>query len=134
RREPHGSGRDWARVLDATQVAILAIAGYLFFFALPPETKTTEKFIDQLLTYVFTSRNVFIGALFLLRSALAANRNGRRLYGWLAVFWIFYSGMTGLTNFARLHHGAISGEWWDLGWTTPFLLGVLVAGTWEETP
>jgi PAS domain S-box-containing protein len=134
RKEPHGSGRDWARVLDAAQVGILAIAGYLFFFVLPAETKTSKEFTDRLLTFVFTSRNVFIGALFLVRSALAANRNGRRLYGWLALFWIFYSSMTGLTNYARLHFGAITGQWWDLGWTTPFLLAVLIAGNWEEMP
>ena len=135
RTEPHGSGRDWARVLDAAQVAILAVAGYLFFFVLGTETKTTQEFTDRLLTFVFTSRNVFIGALFLLRSAFAANRNGRRLYGWLALFWIFYTTMTGFfTNYARLHFGAITGQWWDLGWTTPFLLAVVIAGNWEETP
>ena len=135
RSEPHGGGRDWARVLDAAQVGILAIAGYLFFFALPAETKTSQEFTDQLLGFIFTSRNVFIGALFLLRSALAPNRNGRRLYGWLALFWIFYTSMTGFfTNYARLHFGAISGQWWDLGWTTPFLLAVVIAGNWEELP
>jgi two-component system cell cycle sensor histidine kinase/response regulator CckA len=133
REEPHGDGYDWARVLDAAQVAILAIAGYLFFFALPAETKTSQDFTDRLLTYIFTSRNVFIGILFLLRSALAANRNGRRLYGLLAVFWIYYSAATGVTNYARLHDGVISGQWWDLTWTTPFLLGVLIAGTWQES-
>src|SRR3954464_7092796 len=134
REEPHGGGYDWARVLDAAQVAILAIAGYLFFFALPVETKTSQDFTDRLLTYIFTSRNVFIGILFLLRSGFAANRNGRRLYGWLAAFWIFYSSMTGLTNYARLHFGAQTGEWWDLGWTTPFLFGTLIAANWEELP
>ncbi len=135
RKELHGSGRDWARVLDAAQVAILAVAGYLFFFVLPAETKTSQEFTDRLLTFVFTSRNVFIGALFLLRSALAPNRNGGRLYGWLALFWIFYTSMTGFfTNYARLHFGAITGQWWDLGWTTPFLLAVVIAGNWEEVP
>ena len=134
RKEFQGSGHDWARVLDAAQVGILAVSGYLFFFALPPETKVSQEFTDRLLTYVFTSRNVFIGALFVLRSGFAANRNGRRLYGWLAAFWIFYSSMTGLTNYARLHFGAQTGEWWDLGWTTPFLLGALIAANWEELP
>jgi two-component system, cell cycle sensor histidine kinase and response regulator CckA len=134
RKEFQGSGRDWARSLDAVQVGILAISGYLFFFALPPETKLSQEFTDRLLTYVFTSRNVFIGALFLLRGAFASNRNGRRLYGWLALFWIFYSSMTGFTNYGRLHFGAQTGQWWDLGWTTPFLLGAIIAGNWEELP
>src|SRR5882724_1147979 len=132
RKEPHGSGRDWARVLDATQVGILAIAGYLFFFLLPAETKTTQEFTDRLLTHVFTSRNVFIGALFLLRSALSENRNARRLFGWLALFWILYSCITGFTNYSRLHVHAITGQWYDLGWTMPFLLGILIASNWEE--
>jgi two-component system cell cycle sensor histidine kinase/response regulator CckA len=134
RKEFQGSGRDWARMLDAAQVGILAISGYLFFFALPPEAKVSQEFTDRLLTYVFTSRNIFIGVLFLLRSAFAANRNGRRLYGWLALFWIFYSSMTGITNYARLHFGAQTGSWWDLGWTTPFLFGAVIAGNWEEFP
>ena len=134
RNEPHGRGRDWARALDAAQVAILSIAGYLFFFALPVETKSSKEFTDELLSFVFTSRNIFIGALFVVRSALAGNRNGRRLYGWLALFWIFYTNLTGLTNYARLHFSAITGEWWDLGWTTPFLFAVLIAGVWEELP
>src|SRR5438270_1404509 len=134
RKEPHGSGRDWARALDAAQVAILAIAGYLFFFVLPAETKTSQELADRLLTFVFTSRNIFIGALFLLRSALAGNRNGRRLYGWLALFWIFYTNLTGFTNYARLHFSATTGQWYDLGWSTPFLLATLIAGVWEELP
>jgi PAS domain S-box-containing protein len=134
RKEFQGSGHDWARILDAAQVGILAISGYLFFFALPPETKVSQEFTDRLLTYVFTSRNIFIGALFVLRSGFAANGNGRRLYGWLAAFWIFYSTMTGVTNYARLHFGVQTGEWWDLGWTTPFLFGALIAANWEELP
>src|SRR5438045_1517774 len=56
RNEPHGTGRDWARALDAAQVAILSIAAYLFFFALPVETKSSKEFTDELLSFVFTSR------------------------------------------------------------------------------
>ena len=132
RKEFQGSGRDWARVLDAAQVGILAIASYLFFFVLPEAVKTTPEFIDRLLTSIFTSRNVFIGALFLIRSALAANRNGRRLYGWLGLFWIIYSAATGVTNYARLHFAVVTGQWWDLTWTTPFLFAIVMAGNWEE--
>ncbi|MFL6300843.1 MAG: response regulator [Terriglobales bacterium] len=134
RKEIPGTQRDWARALDAAQVGILAISGYLFFFALTPETKNSPDFTDRLLTYVFTSRNIFIGCLFVLRSGFAANRNGRRLYGWLALFWIFYSSMTGITNYARLHFGAETGTWWDVGWTMPFLFGSVIAANWEELP
>jgi PAS domain S-box-containing protein len=87
-----------------------------------------------LLSFVFTSRNIFIGALFVLRSALAGNRNGRKLFGWLALFWIFYTNLTGLTNYARLHFSAITGQWYDLGWSMPFLLALMIAGVWEESP
>jgi PAS domain S-box-containing protein len=123
----------WESYLDFLQILIVSAVFYLLFLHVPWWHLTETEWVSRRAATV-NLRNILLCAGFALRILSAPSQRYRQLYlrlgGPMALYSLgFWLGKRGLTFWTvRL------GSWFDLGWTIPFLLIVLLAESWEEQP
>jgi len=132
---PSGSQKDtrWESYLDFLQILIVTAAFYLLFLHVPWWHLTEPEWVVRRATSV-NLRNLLLCSGYALRFLTTRSRQHRQLYARLSVPMVLYSlgfwlGKRGLYFWTlRL------GSWFDLGWTLPFLLIVVLAEGWNEQP
>ena len=126
-------GDRWEFALDFLQILIVSAAFYLLFLYSSWSQLTDQEWVIRRATTV-NVRNLVLAAGFLVRILASRSRSERELYarvgGPVALYSLgFWIGKRGISLWSvRL------GTWFDLGWTLPFLLILLVAETWEDRP
>ena len=123
----------WESYLDFLQILIITATFYLLFLHVPWWQLTDTEWVSRRAATV-NLRNLLLCAGFVLRFLATRSRQHRRLYALVGGPMLLYSlgfwlGKRGISFWTvRL------GSWFDLGWTLPFLLIVLLAERWQAEP
>jgi PAS domain S-box-containing protein len=126
-------GRRWEAYLDFLQILIVSGTIYLLFLYVPWWRLSEQEWVSRRATTA-NLRNLLLCAGFALRALTTRSKRQRELYIRVGVPMALYSlgfwlGKRGISFWAvRL------GSWFDLGWTLPFLLTVILAVSWQEEP
>jgi len=124
----------WPRILDLTQVVILAVAVYLFTYGSPAAWQS-HSLLAKLSWTPETLRDFALFLAFALSALWTRQRAARSLFGRLSVFFFFY--LCGEVPYLYLQatQNLNTGTLWDLGWSFPFVaiaaLAVTAKGFWE---
>jgi len=124
-------GRRWESYLDFVQILIVTGTIYLLFLYSPWWQLTDQEWVSRRATTV-NLRNLLISAGFLLRALTGRSKEQRELFGRVGLPITLYSIGFWLGKRGVSFWSARQGSWFDLGWTVPFLLMVVLAETWEE--
>src|SRR5579859_3147075 len=132
---PATNGRDraWESYLDFLQILIVTGTIYLLFLYAPWWHLRDQEWVTRRATTV-NLRNLMLATGFGLRILTSRSRRQRELYMRVGVPILLYSlgfwlGKRGVSLWSvRL------GSWFDVGWTLPFLLMVVLAETWQDEP
>jgi two-component system cell cycle sensor histidine kinase/response regulator CckA len=121
----------WESYLDFLQILIVTGTIYLLFLYAPWWRLSEQEWVSRRATTA-NLRNLLLSAGFALRALTTRSRHQRELYIRVGVPMTLYSlgfwvGKHGISNWS-----AHLGSWFDLGWTLPFLLMVLLAVGWQE--
>ena len=126
---------DGTLLLDIAQVLIIAFVLDLFLFepdlgaALPIATN-----LDVLRWKARLIRNLVILGAIVLRGRLSTTAQAREIYWRVALVLAAYTFADGLYLYGEFTWNFDSGQPWDLLWSIPRLLALLVAGTWRQVP
>jgi two-component system cell cycle sensor histidine kinase/response regulator CckA len=89
--EDGGTGIDWLRTLDVTQLAIVTFSAYLVFFYIPANAGLSDAWRTRYFAILFLARNGFLTLGFLYRGWRSQFADLRRLQFQLAGFLAAYS-------------------------------------------
>jgi two-component system, cell cycle sensor histidine kinase and response regulator CckA len=132
-QEKPDSNVDLAELLDFLQIGILFFLVYFGGYYLPALSLSTQDALTREF-YVMTLEAVAICFLAVLQWKRSATREARRLFGELALYFLFYGGLATLVTWVQLKHETPTGTWYDLGWSVPLLFGAFWAATWQPSP
>jgi PAS domain S-box-containing protein len=132
---PSASGRDhsWESYLDFLQILIVTGTIYLLFLYAPWWQLRDQEWVSRRATTV-NLRNLLLTGGFALRVVTSRSWRQRELYTRVGVPILLYSlgfwiGKRGVALWSvRL------GSWFDVGWTLPFFLTVILAESWQDEP
>jgi two-component system, cell cycle sensor histidine kinase and response regulator CckA len=123
----------WESFLDFLQILIITATFYLLFLHVPWWRLSETEWVSRRAATV-NLRNVLLSAGFVFRILTTRSKQRRELYARVGSPMVLYSigfwlGKRGISIWSN-HLGS----WFDLGWTLPFLLIVLLAEGWKEQP
>jgi PAS domain S-box-containing protein len=123
----------WESYLDFLQILIITATFYLLFLHVPWWSLSEAEWVSRRAATV-NLRNFLLTAGFVVRILTTRSRQQRTLYirvgAPMALYSLgFWLGKRGI-SFWSTHLGS----WFDLGWTLPFLLIVILAEGWKEEP
>ena len=120
----------WETALDFLQILIITSTLYLMFLHVPWSQLSPADWVSRRAATV-NFRNLLLSSGFILRILTARSKQQRDLYLRLGAplvlyslgFWMAKRGISLWSNHL--------GSWFDLGWTLPFLLIVILAFGWK---
>ena len=123
----------WESYLDFLQILIITATFYLLFLHVPWWRLSEAEWVSRRAATV-NLRNFLLTAGFVVRILASRSKQQRALYARVGFPMALYSvgfwvGKRGI-SFWSTHLGS----WFDLGWTIPFLLIVVLAEGWREDP
>ena len=126
-----GQDTQWEFYLDFVQVLIVSATFYLLFLHVPWWRLSEAEWVSRRAATV-NFRNFLLSGGFLLRYLTTRSKSRRELYFRLGLplllyalgFWVAKRGISLWSNNL--------GSWFDLGWTLPFLLLVVLAEGWKQ--
>jgi PAS domain S-box-containing protein len=119
-------------VLDSVQIAIVFLSVFFGLFYVQVLQGAEGQFSELLVTWIFVGINLTLTVLALIQMASARTKRIRSLYGGLALFLFVYTLGSGLAESPWANKLVLTGSWYDIGWTIPFLFAALWAGRWQE--
>ncbi len=119
-------------VLDSVQVAIVFLSLFFGFFYVQVLEGAEGRFHELIVTWIFVGINVTLTLLAAVQMLGAKTKRIRSLYGGLALFLFIYTLGSGLAESSWANQLVLTGSWYDLGWTIPFLFAAMWAGRWQE--
>ena len=125
--------RQWPRIFDLTQVIIVTLAVYSFFFEMP--SAWGERWAS-LVRYAWapdTARDLVLCVGFASAAYWSKPKLARALYGRMAIFFFFYLSFELPYLYQQATARLQSGTPWDLGWSFPFLLIAVLAASSSGT-
>ena len=130
---PSTSARDqtWESYLDFLQILIVTGTIYLLFLYAPWWQLRDQEWVARRATTV-NLRNLLLTGGFALRVVTSRSWRQRELYTRVGVPILLYSlgfwlGKRGVTLWS-----VRMGSWFDVGWTLPFFLMVILAESWQD--
>lgn len=132
-RENGFEWKQWPRILDLTQVVILAAAVYLFTYG-SPDAWQGQSALAKLSWTPESVRDFALFVAFGVSALWTRQRVARSLFGRMAVFFFFY--LCGEVPYLYLQatRNLNTGTPWDLGWSFPFLVMVVLASVTTSFP
>ncbi len=126
-----GQDTRWEFSLDFVQILVVSATFYLLFLHVPWWNLSAAEWVSRRAATV-NLRNFLLSAGFILRFLTTRSKSRRELYLRLGLplvlysvgFWVAKRGISLWSNHL--------GSWFDLGWTLPFLLIVVLAEGWED--
>jgi PAS domain S-box-containing protein len=124
---------DVAEMLDFLQIGILFFLVYFGAYYLPAiNLGYREALAREFQVMTVGTAGIFLLAL--LQWRRSATREVRRLFGGLASYILVYGILATIVSRLQVENEMPTGTWFDLGWTTPLLLGAFWAATWRPAP
>src|SRR5260370_3694713 len=119
-------------VLDSVQIAIVFLSLFFGFCCVQVLEGAEGCFHELIVTGIFVGINVTLTLLDAVHLIRAKTKRIRSLYGGLALFLFIYTLGSGLAESPWANQLVLTGSWYDLGWTVPFLFAAMWAGRWQE--
>src|SRR6266478_8615312 len=119
-------------VLDSVQIAIVFLSLFFGIFYLQVWERAEAQFHELIVTWIFVGINVTLTLLATVQMFGAKTKRIRSLYRGLALFLFIYTLGSGLAESSWANQLVLTGSWYDLGWTIPFLFAAMWAGRWQE--
>ena len=124
----------WETALNFLQILVISATLYLMFLHVPWWQLSEAEWVSRRSTTV-NFRNFLLSAGFILRIPASRSKQQRELYLRLGAPLALYSFGFWMAKRGISQWSSHLGSWFDLGWTLPFLLIVVLAEGWkEETP
>lgn len=125
-------GVDWELVLDFSQIGIVALTAYLYFFYAPSrwEVEGPQMVIKVLRLQILRDALLFGG--FLLRGLTFRPGALRAFFLRMAVFFLATSASQ-TVYLSKPIAGLARARWTDLTWCIPYFLAAMFAATWKHT-
>jgi PAS domain S-box-containing protein len=119
-------------LLDSLQIAIIFFSVFFGLYYVQLLQGSHPLANELVLTWIFVAINLILTAIAALQAAIARDRRIRSLYGGLALFLLAYTIGSGIAESPQANAQSLTGTWYDLGWSFPFLLGAIWAARWKE--
>jgi PAS domain S-box-containing protein len=123
-------GINWLQVLDFTQIGVVALTAYLYFFYVPSrwEVEGPQMVLKVLRLQMF--RDLVLAAGFVLRAAAVSTRSVRAFFSRMSVFFLF-SCAAGLYPLFVPRPIPLGPDWSDITWCVPYLFVAFFAAVWK---
>lgn len=129
--EEESSGVDTLRLLDYLQVAIVALAAYLYFFYFSERWQGDALAVSRGLLFVFIGRDLVISLCFLWRASGSHTPWFRRFAFTLAISF-FLSLLSDVEYLLTLNTSLSMANWGDILWMFPSIVVLLFAAQWKS--
>jgi two-component system cell cycle sensor histidine kinase/response regulator CckA len=117
-------------LLDFIQIGIIVFFLYLDFYYVPSfHLESGAVLVRE--TTLGNVEDLICMLLAVIRSRFARSSQLRELYRGLAIFLAAFIVSSTAANYGQIYKGISSGSWYDLGWTLPFLIAILLASSWK---
>jgi PAS domain S-box-containing protein len=123
---------DAETLLDCVQIAIVFFSGFFGLYYVQVLNGGTNAATDAFMTWSYQVINVSLVVLAAIVTLMVASKRLRALYGGLAAFLTINAVLAGFADYVQSVRNVQTGTWYDLGWTTPFLLCAIWAAWWQE--
>jgi two-component system, cell cycle sensor histidine kinase and response regulator CckA len=126
---------DWQTSLDFIQVGILVILACLLFYRsvqVPSRWQAAGTQMEYMLFRILATRSAALVLCFAARAAFTRSRLVRTLYGRMGLVLFLYGIGDSLFLYGEARWSLRTGTWFELGYTIPLFLAVLVPATWES--
>lgn len=117
-------------LLDFIQIGIIFFFLYLDFYYVPSFHLDAGAVLVRETT-LGNVEDIASIALALIRSRFARSSELRELYRGLAIFLAVFIVCSTAANYGEIYQGIAAGSWYDLGWTLPFLVAILLVARWK---
>jgi two-component system, NarL family, sensor kinase len=131
RPDDDSSGIDSLRLLDFLQVAIFAVALYLYFFYSPSRWQSNQSAVLGQILLLYITRDTILSLSFFVRSR-------RSLSPWLRSFSLvlalvfFAAALSDADYLFTLDVSSNAASWGDLLFMLPYFILILFAVTWKQ--
>jgi PAS domain S-box-containing protein len=124
-------GWDWLRILDFTQIAIVAITAYLYFFYSPSRWLTNSSDLPRQILILYVIRDTMISLGFFFRSRKSSSP-GLRSFS-LGLFFVFLLALLSDADFLlTLKTSLGAASWGDFLFLFPWLAVIYLAVIWPR--
>jgi PAS domain S-box-containing protein len=122
---------DWQRVLDFTQIAIVALTAYIYFFYIPSLWKVAGAMLARRILWLYLVRDVSLLVAFFLRSRTDSALWLRKFCAGVAILFFaqVFSDAVYLSTWKSPSERAV---WADGTWVLPYLIVVVFAAMWTS--
>ena len=119
-------------VLDSVQIVIVFLSLFFGLFYVQVLEGAAGRYNELVVTWIFVGINLTLTLLAAAQTLSAKTKRIRSLYGGLALFLLVYTLGSAIAESPWANQLALTGSWYDIGWTIPFLFAALWAGSWQE--
>ena len=123
---------DAETLLDSVQIAIVFFSGFFGLYYVQILSGGSNATTDAFMTWSYQVINVSLVVLSAIVTLMVRTKRLRALYGGLTAFLTINAVLAGIADYVQSVHNVQTGTWYDLGWTTPFLLCAIWAAWWQE--
>jgi len=124
---------DLETLLDSVQIALVFFSVFFGLYYVQLLQGDHPQANVLVLTWIFVVINLTLTVIAGIQTLSARTKRTRSLYGGLALFLLVYTISTGIAESSEANLQTQTGNWFDLGWSIPFLVGAVWAARWEET-
>ena len=124
-------GFDATMLLDLTQLVILGLGLHVFVFGNASRWQTHPQQMEFLKFKVRIARDVLVLGWLLGRAWLSRQRQTREIFMRLGIFYFSYCLADAIYLYGEAAWQVRPGAWFDLLWSLPRLLAVVLALTWK---
>ncbi len=124
-------GTDWQRVLDLVQLGTIV---FLWYLIIDFGTAWRLQLMDSSLIdtiYALNPINWLLAVASILKANFSPSAQIRALWSRFSVYLFTYALLAGTGNYLAGVWNPIPVGWFDVLWTTPLLLGAVLAATWN---
>jgi PAS domain S-box-containing protein len=123
-------GFDWTTLLDFGQLVVLAVALHVFVFGDTSRWQNDAQSMTFLKWKVRVLRDAIVLACLWGRAFASSSPQVRSLFRRLGIFYLAYSFADGIYLYVEATKSTWPGTWFDVLWSFPRLLAVVLAVTW----
>ena len=124
---------DLETLLDSVQIALVFFSVFFGLYYVQLLQGDHPQANALVLTWIFVAINLTLTVIAGIQALSARTKRTRSLYGGLALFLLVYTISTGIAESSEANLQTQTGNWFDLGWSIPFLVGAVWAARWKET-
>jgi PAS domain S-box-containing protein len=124
---------DLETLLDSVQIGLVFFCVFFGLYNMQFLQGTYPLANELAMTWILVAINLTLTLIAAIQAASARTQRMRSLYGGLALFLLFYAIGSGIAESIEANRLRTIGNWYDLGWSVPFLVGAVWAARWRET-